>query len=440
MDCSKESPSPAIDGAKDSRRSSRIVLNDSPDQTLRDIKLKKPTLAYKDDALLANFKREDDTKDENDDDDELEPFALLVRTILCPIILPAIIGYVWYSARARNHIKEEIRQIKVAELMAANPSISENEINSFDLGYESDETEDQLPLKQRLIRHYHQSMTAFKTSFKNFADYLLGTMKAQVAKKETTYTVRSGSHKSESWEKFDPATEIARTDRITYPYDGVYVKNIFVDLKDQDRLKELIEQERNETEDDATGDVAELLLQSKQRTVSSEAAQSTTPTVSEPIAKNSSSKNAKVTSFAEAAVPKKSSKPKKAPPTDSVVRVNPEVAGRISVGGPSISHLDQALNAADKLNSPLRAKIRQDRRPWSPDSMYDSAFSSEIAQRGEASPLSGLSSYIPEDSSSPHVVDYLILQYHGSVGSPKSSKGNALGLGGDSEASLLDST
>lgn len=456
-------------------------------------------LAYKNEDLLARQVGEGDVEEE--EEERMDLTSIVMRMVLSPLLLPLFLFYAFcfpkrsnYEAemakiRQEDRVKEQER-IKLSEGGGVG-GVGDEGSNSYpdysdssDENSDDDEDEQQKTFAESMMAAYSKSVACIIA-----LDVRLrrtGPDAGKVERRGSAMTVRT---KIARESKYVQAIDVARTDRIIYPYDGVFVKNIFVDIKDSTRLKELIRRlSIAEGKQDGDGDLASSSLLSGRAEDTDEAkatslmdsliiqANQMDPVLAigkKPTNQRKSSfgnilgggpNGAKVvpslempageeeeaspetdnqshlaggggppppsssspTSSSPASTPltTKNSSKKKPKKTsleghgDGGIRVNPQVATRLPVEGPSINSLEQALMVDKDSNSPLRDKIRQQRRGWSPDSMYDDAFTAE-AEAERLSPLNRLASYLPhgpDDPAGKNVVDYLILQYH--QGSP----------------------
>lgn len=395
-------------------------------------KSRRVSLAYKNEELVANFKREDhDAKDE-DEPVELEPFQMLVRTLLAPLLLPMILMYLVCSKKSKNSLKAEITALRVAEYKAAHPdSITEEDTSPpLDLGYET-ESEDDDSTSRTFVGSLVEASARAKVSLKKLANYINARFNPELNQqkhRETVFSSRAGGSSSRrvSTDRFVPAVEVARTDRVVYPFDGVYVGNFFVDVQDTARLTALIQKQMQagllgDTQSSLEAIVQEVVSSVRDSKETAAAANDRRATVLASIATSAQGPTpaASVVSETTATSIAPKLKPKKLPPPDGTVRVNEDVASKISLSGPCIDHLETALaDPGSSVDSPLRSKIRQSRRQWDTQSQYHEAFSNAEAEGG----LNSLSSYIPEEQKSPEMADFLILQYHrtGSPSNPRS--------------------
>lgn len=328
---------------------------------------KRPQLAYKNEDLLAN-KREEEAE-ENADDDELNMTELVVRTVLCPVVFPVILASMLFTSRHKRRLRAEMMAMRIAEFRAANPHLDDEDVHSFDLSpmemYDDDGEE--VELSVRLTQAWNRFVVWFKTSSVQLREYAFSLSRLKSETLETALAVRN-SQKRKTSSKFVPAVDVARTDRILIPYDGVYIRNIFFDVKDKEKLTLMLEKERTESKEGDNQD--NLGLESIMQKLSVAVPTPTMSTAAATTLSSSSIDGVVNTTGPSPVAVKLSSKPKKAPPTDSQVRINPNVGARVIVDGPSLDHLDQALAGAlpgrTSPSSLLRSKIRQERRGWEP--------------------------------------------------------------------------
>ena len=394
-------------------------------------KSRRVSLAYKNEELVANFKREDhDAKDE-DEPVELEPFQMLIRTLLAPLLLPMILMYLVCSKKSKNSLKAEITALRVAEYKAAHPdSITEEDASpSMDLGYETESEDDDSTFVGSLVEASARAKASLKKLAKNINARFHPELN-QHKHRETVFSSRAGGSSSRrvSTDRFVPAVDVARTDRVVYPFDGVYVGNFFVDVQDTARLTALIQKQMQagllgDTQSSLEAIVQEVISSVRDSKETAAAAHDRRASVLTSVATSAQSPTPAAASEApETTVTSaRRLKPKKLPPPDGTVRVNENVASKISLSGPCIDHLETALaDPGSSGDSPLRSKIRQSRRKWDTQSPYHEAFSNAEAE--EKGDLNSLSSYIPEEQKSPDMADLLILQYHRTGGSPSNAR------------------
>ena len=318
-----------------------------------------------------NFKREEEgTKPDEDEKVELEPFSLMMRTLLLPLLLPMIVIYLTCAQRNTTQVKAEIHALRVEEYKAAHPDLTEEEgsTHSLELPYDSDE-EDVKSLWELIVEANQKASVTLRQQLNNIMNCL--SSKSHRQRQETTYSTRLGtSSRRLTVDRFMPAIDVARTDRVVFPYDGVYVGNIFVDIKDTSRLKALL-QKQLKTEENVLNNDQNMSVESIIQEITTNTRSSLSPRLlhtqpkSQTVAAATTITTTSLVSNETAGATSKS-KPKKQPPSDEILRVNPDVAAKVPLQGPSVDHLDQALSALDSPESPLRAKIRQQRRSDSP--------------------------------------------------------------------------
>ena len=344
---------------------------DSPFKNLSPtLKPKRVILPHKNEDLLMNFKREEEgAKQDEDEKVELEPFSLMMRTLLLPLLLPMIVIYLTCAQRNTTQVKAEIHALRVEEYKAAHPDLTEEEgsTQSLELPYDSDE-EDVKSLWELIVEANQKASITLRQQMNNMMNCL--NSKPHRQRQETTYSTRLGtSSRRLTVDRFMPAIDVARTDRVVFPYDGVYVGNIFVDIKDTSRLKALL-QKQLETEENVVKNDQNMSVESIIQEITTNTRSSLSPQIlhTQPKSQTVAATTISTTSLLsqETAGTTSKSKPKKQPPSDGILRVNPDVAAKVPLQGPSVDHLDQALSALDSPESPLRAKIRQQRRSDSP--------------------------------------------------------------------------
>ena len=412
--------------------SSRVAVSSSSPEPVSSSKLqRRVTLAYKNENLLANFKREDD-KVAEDEDVELDPVETAIRTVLLPVALPLILIYLCFAKKERSRIRTEIHSMRVAEYKAAHPESAEDDSNSHSMDvpeYESDE-EDDRTFVERFTEARKRSLVSLRACARSIHEFIFHDEKKKKAEGPFSTRLSNVSRRVPTTAKFVPAIDVARTDRAIYPYDGIFVGNFFVDVKDTEKLKSLLQKQlENDNDKESQSSLDEIL----QNVATSRGVANFKVPLERDFSPSVDASPERRALLEDSPSPTNSNlrkqKPKKQAPADGIVRVNPEVAARISLDGPSVLNLDQALGAGigGSDPSPLRSRIRQQRRGWDPDSVYDEAFANaEATLGGPASPLSGLASYVPDNPQAPHLVDYLIMNFHGkSQASPQQQQQRA---------------
>ena len=447
-------------------------------------KSKSRLLAYKNEDLLA--RQVGDGEVEAEEKEDLDLTSIVMRVVLSPLLLPLFLFYAFCFPKRSNYdmemakIRQEDRLAEKQSRLGAADGVGDEASNSYqDFSDSSDEDYDEGDEQEKtfadsMMAAYEKSVACIVALDARLRS--TGQDDKKVERRGSAMTLRTKIARDS---KYVQAIDVARTDRIVYPYDGVFVKNIFVDIKDSTRLKELIR--RLSIKDDSKGGdgnlasssllngsaeesdeakasslIDNLMIQADQIDAHLAASKKPTnqrkssfgnilgggpsgakvvpageeegegealPETDNPALAGRgapSGSSSSISTTLEQATENSSiiKKPKKTPSLEAHsggIRVNPQVATRLPVEGPSINSLEQALTA-EKDPSPLREKIRQQRRGWSPD--YDEAFAE--AERLSPSPLRKLPSYLPhgpDDPAGKSVVDYLILQYH--QGSPQ---------------------
>lgn len=149
--------------------------------------------------------------DEDGDLEELTLFGLLIRLALCPLFIPGYILYVLFYAKSAP-IADELGALEAMDYV------------NDDSDDESDEEERYNKTVRGRVRKCCCWMLCrtpkkeevpaedpYKLSYQNF-------LARQVAKK-----ANKAVHAP-----YIVATDVARTDKVKFPYDGVFVKNMYV--------------------------------------------------------------------------------------------------------------------------------------------------------------------------------------------------------------------
>lgn len=190
-------------------------------------------------SQLAYKKDSDAHQDEEDEPEEMGVFQILGRILILPIAVPVFMVYITFFAKG-TPIASELDNL-------------DNE--SDDESYSSDDD--------------------YRTTWEQ-AVMAATVFQAYICCKKTTNTALDASHNSLSYEafmtqkshgkiedkiaklyKYEPVVDVARTDRIDFEEDGVFIKNLWVPLNDIETMERLLEeienqalQEEDETERD----------------------------------------------------------------------------------------------------------------------------------------------------------------------------------------------
>ena len=163
-----------------------------------------------------------DKDTENNDNDEGEPdkreplnkLGVLLRIIICPLFVPIYIIYIFLIAKG-------------APIAA--------ELEAVDEAMEDSDDEDDSNGKFGLLHSIGRWILGIKDPKKKDDPF------KETYEKFLARQMKQRSHKVQL-APYIVATDVARTDKVQFPYDGVFIHNMFIDINDSETLESMLQQ------------------------------------------------------------------------------------------------------------------------------------------------------------------------------------------------------
>ena len=156
----------------------------------------------------------------NEEESELEPLGYLGRLLLFPVAVPVFMFYIAFYARGKP-IASELDEIDDVSDDSDSDDDSEISVDKNTWKY-----------AMRTARRFFTcqkedelKIDPYAISYENFLHRQ--QLKSQQKKNIAPYKI---------------STDVARTDLVKFPHDGVFIKNIFVKLSDTETLKKMLEE------------------------------------------------------------------------------------------------------------------------------------------------------------------------------------------------------